>query len=93
MLENCPSSSNSKLISGPLSICMREPKLKTPPQENDLIIFNYLEWVQGLAHAGIPKPSRKGWSPSPFLLGIIVDSGLCDRIHSTNIISQSSPLA
>lgn len=47
MLENCSASANSKLISGPLSICMKQAHLK-PPQENDLIIFNYLEWAQGL---------------------------------------------
>lgn len=48
MLENCLSTSNSKLISGP-SINMHEERdgLK-PPQENDLIISNYREWAEGL---------------------------------------------
>lgn len=52
MLENCSASANSKLISGPLSICMKQAHLK-PPQENDLIIFNYLEWALGLEAPGI----------------------------------------
>ena len=66
MLENCSASANSKLISGPLSICMKQAHLK-PPQENDLIIFNYLEWAQGL------EGSR--YLGFLLLLGIIVDSG------------------
>lgn len=87
MFENCSAGANSKLISGPLSICMKQAHLK-PPQENDLIIFNYLEWAQGLGSSRYPGLL--------LLLGIIVDSGkgkdgkrFWDRIHSANIILGS----